>query len=1142
MSDYSFVHLRVHSAYSLLEGAIMLKKLPSLCQKANMPALGLTDTNNLFGALEFSEIMASQGIQPIIGLQIDVDITSYFTDLKQKKNILAPILLYAKNANGYQNLLKIASRSYTLHSLEEGVPFTMLEDLKTWNEDIICLTGGQNGVIGTLLTAQKFPEAEKLILRLKEVFGDRLYIELQRIGLDNEKDYEKIFLHFAYKHHIPLVATNDVMFATPDMYNAHDALICIAAGAYVSDDNRRKISPEQWFKSSEQMVALFHDLPEAIENTVEISKRCAFKVEKHPPILPIFVQSEDSDAEGEELKRQARLGLEERLSQNKLFASREIYGERLEFELDVICKMKFPGYFLIVGDFIRWAKTHNIPVGPGRGSGAGSVVAWSLTITDLDPLRFGLLFERFLNPERVSMPDFDIDFCQERREEVIKYVQERYGRDKVAQIITFGKLQARAVMRDVGRVLQMPYGQVDRLCKMIPNNPAHPMTIEEALENEEALATAKRTDENVSLMLDMAMQLEGLYRHASTHAAGVVIGDRPLDELVPLYRDPRSDMPVTQFNMKWVEPAGLVKFDFLGLKTLTVIQKTVELLKNRDIVIDPVHIPLDDVKTFELLGKGESTGVFQLESAGMRDVLRKMKPDCIEDIIALVALYRPGPMDNIPQYISVKKGEKKPDYLHPSLEETLKETYGVIIYQEQVMQIAQILSGYSLGEADLLRRAMGKKIKAEMDEQKLRFIEGAIAKGVDEKQAGGIFDLVAKFAGYGFNKSHAAAYAIISYQTAYFKANYPVEFMAATMTFEMSNTDKLVISKQEVDRSKLILIPPCVNLSGIDFVVKNQKIHYALSAIKNVGVSAMTHLVREREANGLYKDIYDFARRLDTTVINKRTLEFLAKSGAFDCFNGNRRQIIESLDVLVAESTHATFEKTGGQNSLFGDVAQSEQRMPLANVPDYPTLERLSHEHAALGFYLSAHPLDDFASTLKRAGIITYAELCERATRGSFSASLAGTVSSRQERKSAKGNRYAFVQLSDSSGTYEVTVFSETLTLSRDLLEAGKSVVLSVEVDSETEQLRLRVNNVKDLVDIPQMGDVNLRMTISTIDVVASLKKLLVKKGTGNVQLLVQDFGKNQEFVIRLPEKYLLTPAVQTSLQSLSGISKIEEF
>lgn len=1146
-----FIHLRVHSAYSLLEGAIPVKKLIGLCKDNCLPAIALTDKNNLFGALEFSETLSAQGIQPIIGIQIDIDVGFYFDDIKKSKDYYYPVVLLAKNKNGYQNLLKIASRAYTVHSYNGGIEHSTLDDICNFNDDIILLTGGTEGILGRLIASNKKAEASVLLTRLHKAYQNRLYIELNRLGLPNEKMIETELVSFAYDKDIPLVATNYVMFDTADMYEAHDALICIKQGAYVSQsEGRRKVSGEQYFKTPEQMKALFSDIPEAIENTVIIAQRCAFKVETHPPILPAFVQGGDFDAEADELRKQAREGLAKRLAKVEHFASVDEYEKRLEFELDVIIRMKFPGYFLIVADFIQWAKNNHIPVGPGRGSGAGSVVAWALTITDLDPLRFGLLFERFLNPERVSMPDFDIDFCQERREEVIFYVQKKYGKDRVAQIITFGKLQARAVLRDVGRVLQMPYGQVDRLCKMVPNNPAHPMTLIETLENEEAFASAKKSDEAVSAMIDKAMQLEGLYRHASTHAAGVVIADRPLDALVPVYRDERSDMPVTQFNMKWVEPAGLVKFDFLGLKTLTVIQKAVDLLALRNITIDMTLIPLDDKKTYDMLGKGDSTGVFQLESTGMRDVLRKMKPDRIEDIIALVALYRPGPMDNIPKYIAVKKGDDVADYLHPSLKQTLLETHGVIIYQEQVMQIAQILSGYSLGEADLLRRAMGKKIQAEMDEQRKRFVDGAIKQGVDKNQAGSIFDLVAKFAGYGFNKSHAAAYALVSYQTAYLKANYPVEFMAAVMTFDMSNTDKLVLDKQEVDRLQIALMPPCINHSDVLFSVKDNKIHYALCAVKNVGEAVMRQLVFEREKNGQFKDITDFAKRLDTGVINKRTLEFLIKSGALDCFKLNRKQLLESIDAIVAESNRTTNDAQSGQNLLFSNDDAIISTVQIAKVAEFSMLERLSNEHQALGFYLSAHPLDDYQAIFKKANIIQYSVFVNQLLKGgSNKTKIAGTVAGIKERKSAKGNRYAFVQLSDASGAYEVTVFSDTLNASRDLLLSGTSVILTVEgeVEPESEQVRLKVFGIQSLDNLPQFEEFldihcDFYQEKEVLETMKSLSELIkpLKQGTGKITFFVPMTDRSKIAKISLPNGYHLTAGIKARLQEIPNIIKVE--
>ncbi len=773
------------------------------------------------------------------------------------------------------------------------------------------------------------------------------------------------------------MATNEAYFAKASDYAAHDALICIAEGEVLTTEDRRRLTPEHYFKSQAEMAALFADIPEALENTIEIAMRCAYRVKSRAPILPRFGEGD----EAEELRRQAFEGLEERLRTRGLVEdrTREEYEKRLAFELDVITKMKFPGYFLIVSDFIKWAKAKGIPVGPGRGSGAGSLVAYVLTITDLDPFRFNLLFERFLNPERVSMPDFDIDFCQDRRGEVIDYVQQRYGRDRVAQIITFGKLQARMVTRDVGRVLQMPYGQVDRLSKLIPNNPANPVTLAQAIDGEPKLQEERDRDPTVKTLFEIALKLEGLYRNASTHAAGVVIGDRPLEELVPLYRDPRSDIPATQFNMKYVEKAGLVKFDFLGLKTLTVIEKAQKLIRLREASFDIDRIPYDDTKTYEMLGHGDTVGVFQLESSGMRDVLKKMRADRIEDIIAIVALYRPGPMDNIPRYIACKKGEEEPDYLHPMLEPILKETYGIMVYQEQVMQIAQVLSGYSLGEADLLRRAMGKKIKAEMDAQKERFVSGAEKKGVDPKQADYIFELVQKFAGYGFNKSHAAAYAVVSYQTAYLKANYPVEFLAASMTLDMGNTDKLMLFRREAQRVGVKVIPPSINASGVDFAVSKGQIVYSLAALRNVGAGAIEHLVRVREEGGPFRSLGDFAKRIDPKLVNKRALESLAKAGAFDALNPNRAQVLDAVESVLSMASRTASAAEAGQNDLFGGMASTSDELVLPRRDAWLTMDKLAQEFEAVGFYLSGHPLDDYMRPLQKLGVDTWASFHEKA-------------------------------------------------------------------------------------------------------------------------------------------------------------------
>ncbi len=1146
-ADPRFVHLRLHTAYSLLEGAIRIKGLAKVCKDLEMPALAITDTGNLFGALEFSEIMAGEGIQPIIGCSLPVIAGGSVEGGQQALSAGVPreadptfLTLLAQSEIGFENLMDLASQAY-LSSADAGAPCIPMSLLQGRTEGLIALSGGPRGPLNKALLSGSSDAAKELFHNLAELFADRFYVELQRHNLEEEIQAEAGLIDLAYDNDVPLVATNEAYFLEEREYEAHDALLCIADGAYVMQDDRRRLTPEHRLKSQSEMLALFADIPEATQNTVEIAKRCAFRVQMKNPILPSFNSSEGRD-ETAEFSEQARQGLKKRLEQVDLFADEKEYWDRLEYEIDIIVRMDFPGYFLIVADFIQWAKNHDIPVGPGRGSGAGSVVAWALTITDLDPLRFGLLFERFLNPERVSMPDFDIDFCQDRRDEVIRYVQEKYGEDRVAQIITFGKLKPRAVMRDVGRVLQLSYGQVDRLCKLVPNNPSNPVTLTEAIEGEPRLQEARAEDEAVARMLDVSLVLEGLYRHASTHAAGVVIGDRPLEKLVPLYRDPRSDMRVTQYSMKWVEPAGLVKFDFLGLKTLTVLDHAAKLVRKRGIDIDISNLPLDDKKTFDMLSKGDATGVFQLESSGMRDTLRRMKPDCVEDIIALVALYRPGPMDNIPAYIERKRGEKQPDYLHPLLEPVLKETYGVIIYQEQVMQIAQILSGYSLGEADLLRRAMGKKIKSEMDLQKERFVEGAVKQDVDRGRAGFIFELVEKFAGYGFNKSHAAAYAFVAYQTAYLKANFPVEFLAASMTLDMGNTDKLNIFKQEAERLEIKLRPPDINLSTADFSVAGGEIYYALAALKNVGKQAIDSLVAEREENGPFSSLQEFASRVDPRQINKRAMESLTKAGAFDSLNPNRSQIFTSIDLILAEANRSAEDRVSAQTSLFGGDQGSDVAMVLPETDDWLPMDRLSFEFEAVGFYLSGHPLDEYKNALNRCRVQNFADVMQQARNGSArEVQLAGVVMRRQERKSKKGNPFAFVEISDPTGRFEAVVFSDVLTSCRHLLEPGKGVVVGAEVDQQGDEIKIRLQSVRDVDEVTSKAAAGLRIFADRPDVFEGIKKRLPPPGRGVISVVMLVESTAQEVELEIPGGFAVTPQIRGAMKVLPGVLEVEE-
>ncbi len=1143
-----FIHLHLHSAYSLAEGAIPIGRVKDLCLKAGMPAVAVTDTNNLFGALEASVTLAGAGIQPIAGLQQAFDGAGF--GLQTPRGGRQPsLVLLAQSEAGYQNLLKVTSEAF-LNSCSEESACAGVDWLESHGDGVICLTGGYDGPVDRLLREDRKAEAKAALQRLAGLFPDRLYVELQRHAARDDESVEEDLIDLAYELDLPLVATNEPFFPAPDDYEAHDALLCIAEGAYVHQDDRRTVTPDHYFKSAEEMAALFADLPEAIENTVEVAKRCAYRPRFRDPILPRFAGEgeEAAAAEAMELERQAREGLKARLRAHEPAADESDYWDRLKIELDIINRMGFPGYFLIVSDFIKWAKRECVPVGPGRGSGAGSLVAWSLTITDLDPLRFGLLFERFLNPERVSMPDFDIDFCQDRRDEVIRYVQGKYGRDRVAQIITFGKLQARAVLRDVGRVLNMPFGQVDRICKLVPNNPANPVTLAEALETEPRLREQRDEDEAVAALIEKALKLEGLYRHASTHAAGVVIGDRPLDELVPLYRDPRSDMPATQFNMKWVEPAGLVKFDFLGLKTLTVIARAVGYAAERGVDLKMEEIPLDDKPTFEMLGEGAATGVFQLESTGMRSTLRAMKPDTLEDIIALVSLYRPGPMENIPTYIERKQGRQDPDYLHPLLEGVLKETYGVIIYQEQVMQIAQILSGYSLGEADLLRRAMGKKKKEEMDLQRVRFVDGAKEKGVPAAKSSSIFELVQKFAGYGFNKSHAAAYAYIAYQTAWLKANYPAEFLAASMSLDRANTDKLAIFLKEARRTEVKVLPPHINHSEADFSVKDGAIVYALSAVKNVGEGAMARIAEERGKNGPFKDLIDFAERVDLKQVGKRSLENLARAGALDGLCASRAQAFASAELLIRTSAAHQEEQQSDQGGLFAlDDAPALAKPKLPAAEDWTPQVRLDEERAAVGFYFSGHPLDDYEKELKRLNVATYAEAQARAKTGRAALQMAGVIRAVRMRRSKTGKPFAWVEMSDQSGEYEITVFSETLNTSRDLMEAGSVVLFGVTVEERDGDVRFTCETpLRKLDEVASSTVSQLRVSVTSPEALEGLKRRLASvrpaspRESGSVVVVMRLPETGREVDLALPGVAACTPAMRGALRSINGVADVE--
>ena len=1147
-----------------------LNILPQIAQKLNMPAIAVTDTNNLYCALEFSELMSKAGIQPIIGCQVDfLYDAGKAHEVAHNRPAPAPVVLLVQSETGYKNLMALNS---CLYLRDDGQPpHITIEELARHNAGLICLTGGADGPLGQFIQKGQKHEADALLEQLITVFESRLYIELQRHpsedGLPQKESItESAFIQMAYARDIPLVATNDVYFPNSRFFAAHDALLCIGEGAYVDQQTpRRSVTSQHYFKSPGEMETLFADLPEALENTVEIARRCAFKARTHEPILPKY-----ADDETQTLRTQAHAGLKKRLSEIEAVAPIKEYETRLDFELDVIEKMGFPGYFLIVADFICWAKLQNIPVGPGRGSGAGSLVAYALTITDLDPLRYGLLFERFLNPDRISMPDFDIDFCMDRREDVIRYVQQKYGADKVGQIITFGALLSKAALRDIGRVLQMPYGQVDTLTKLIPVEANKPVSIEKALADEKRLRDAAQ-EEVVERLLNYAGQVEGLLRNASTHAAGIVIGDRPLDQLVPLYKDAKSDMPATQFNMKWVEKAGLVKFDFLGLKTLTVIQNTIDLIRASDrplhIGADGQHlytptpetenqinaIPLDDAKTYALYAAAQTIAVFQVESTGMMDALKRMRPTCIEDIVALVALYRPGPMENIPKYCEVKNGLSKRALLHSSIDHILDETQGIIVYQEQVMEIARQMAGYSLSGADVLRRAMGKKVQSEMDAERPKFLAGAAQNGVDEATAQTTWDLLNKFANYGFNKSHAAAYAMVSYQTAWLKANHPVEFMAGVMNCDLHLTDNLAVYFQEVRKGlSLPFTPPCVNRSAARFCVQEGVLIYGLGALKNVGAEAMELVVKGR-GDQSFSSLFDFARRVNLKRIGKRPLEMLTRAGAFDQLDSNRRRVFESLDALTAYSQAIFEQRSSEQVSLFGEAGVDLPEPKLAQVEDWETSPRLLEERNAIGFYLSGHPLDDYADRLRRSNVSPLDQLLERAADRPTSGKIAGVVSAVQMRKSAKGNRFAFVQFSNPVDNFEVMLFSDTLEAAQDILSANAKLVISVTATQEGEQIRLLAQKVEPLEKVIAKAEpAGLNVHLSKMMAVAQIAELLQDmrdkdksneggfSEKGAIDLYLE--GAELPGVIRmnLGQDFPVDAKVKASLEALSGVMMVE--
>jgi DNA polymerase-3 subunit alpha len=1136
----------------MLEGAIEPKAIAKQARALGFPAAALTDRNGLYAAMAFSDACKSSGVQPIIGAMLCVARPDMPEGVEPPLDWLA---LYAQDETGYENLCALVSMAHLDRPIEKDAHVTVAELAKR-SEGLIALTAGAEGGLARMYAEGQDSRAEAYADTLQALFPDRLYIEIARRLDEIEGKAEPRLLELAYARDLPLVGTNPCCFAESHFHEAHDAMLCIASSSYVASDDRTRSSPDAWMKPAKDMLALFADLPEAIANTLVVAQRCAVAAPQRKPILPSLA----GDHAGEEtmLRDLARAGLEarlrkiaelERMAGISAVADVATYRDRLEFELDVIITMGFAGYFLIVADFIQWAKTNDIPVGPGRGSGAGSAVAWALTITDLDPLKLGLLFERFLNPERVSMPDFDIDFCETRREEVIRYVQRKYGRDHVAQIITFGRLKARAVLKDTGRVLQMSYGQIDRLAKLVPNHPTDPWTLDRALNGVSELAHEYKNDKDVRHLMDLAMKLEGLPRHSSTHAAGVVIGDRPLAELVPLYRDPRSDMPVTQFDMKYVEAAGLVKFDFLGLKTLSVLKKALELLSDRGVVVDLEALSWDDPGVYELLQRGDTVGVFQLESEGMRRTLAAVRPSNFGDIIALVSLYRPGPMDNIPSFGARKNGREPISYPHALLEPILGETYGIFVYQEQVMQAARVLAGYSLGGADMLRRAMGKKVKAEMDAQRAGFVEGCkTVNGIEAGKANELFDLIDKFAGYGFNKSHAAAYALLAYQTAWLKAHHPHEFYAASMCFDLAQTDKLAIFADDMRRLGVQCLPPDINASEAEFSVEDRPdglaVRYALAALKGVGGRAMELVVEERAEKGRFASLDDFAHRVDSRLINKRQVETLAGAGAFDSIEPNRPGTFAVAETILAVAQRTQANRTSGQGGLFGEAEAQTGVIQLPTSAHWTVAQRTEAEKEAFGFYFSAHPLDRYAHLARvhaARAIATLGDvpLAEGARTG---ATIAALIEDARWRTSARGKRYMMATLSDTSGQTVATCFDEPV--AKDLEDAareGGCGILTVELDRRPgeETPRVTVKRVQPFEALAASTRLFLALEISDPAVLPLLAAMLGEQRGGRGEVRVHaDMPDGGEAELLLGRDFRLDGELAARIETLQGIRK----
>jgi DNA polymerase-3 subunit alpha len=1166
----SFVHLRVHSEYSLADSIVRVEDLVQSVRTAGMPAVALTDLANLFGAVKFYRQALGQGIKPLIGA--DVWIANPSEPAKPWR-----LLLLCQDMAGYRHLCRLLARAYT-EGQHAGRPCISKDWLESPLTGLIALSGAQDGDVGQALLAGNEALAGKLVTGYRASFPGGFYLELQRTGQPFQEDCVHASVALAGRLGVPVVATNPVVFLRPEDFEAHEVRVCIQDGRVLTDPRRpRHYTPQQYLRSAQEMAELFADIPEALANTVAIARRCNFKLDLGRYYLPDWdVQGRTTAASAgragaapvpagmgvdDVLRREAEAGLARRLarwSEAERDAREKAYRERLDMELGVIIKMGFPGYFLIVADFIRWARENGVPVGPGRGSGAGSLVAWCLGITELDPIRYELLFERFLNPERVSLPDFDVDFCIEGRDRVIEYVTGRYGRDKVSQIITHGTMAAKAVVRDVGRVLDHPYGYVDKIAKLIPMQLE--MTLDKALEQEPLLKERYDKEEDVRALIDMGRKLEGLARSAGKHAAGVVIAPGPLTDYMPLYCEQGSTQTVTQFDMGDVEAIGLVKFDFLGLRNLTIIDRAIKLINaERATRAEPPvaieDIPLDDAKTFELIKSARTTALFQLESRGMKDLVKRLKPDRFEDIVALVALFRPGPLQSgmVDDFINRKHGRTAIKYPYPSLEPILKPTYGVILYQEQVMQIAQVLSGYTLGGADLLRRAMGKKKPEEMAQQRDVFVKGAEQRGVKPQLAADIFDLIEKFAGYGFNRSHSAAYALIAYQTAWLKAHYPAAFMAAVLSSDMDKTDKVVTMIAELRDMQLGILSPDVNRCGYEFVpMEATKILYGLGAIKGLGRAAIDAILEARASGGPFRDLFDFCRRVDTRKINRRAIEQLVRAGAFDEIGPHRAAIWAALPAAMAAAEQHTRDHQAGQNDLFGAMAETPAPVSYPDVPAWSEEQRLEGEKETLGLYLTGHPIARYAAELAK---ITDSSIAELRPTEDKTTIVAGLVVALRTMQTRRGDRMAFVTLDDRTGRLELAVFSELFQKSRDLIAKDTLVVVEghVSVDDYTDGFKMsaeRIYNVEQariafgrrlVIDVAATQICAPCGATSGNGFIADLKEILAPSTNGKCPVLLRYRNESAEAEISLGEQWRVEPsaALLARLAVLAGDANI---